>query len=72
MMQFALWPLESLNKHYLRHKGWQLTATDKHRLLQTLAGDFLSVEFVSAKELIIENHLRNYQVRIQTLEKMEL
>ena len=72
MIQFALWPEKSLNKHYLANNGWQLSMTPEQRLLHTVEGKVLSVDYLSSDELLMKNYLHEYQVRIQTLEKSGL
>jgi len=72
MIQFALWPETSLKKHYLANNGWQLTVTAEQRLLQTVEGKIVGVDYLSPDELLLKNYQHNYQVRIKTLEKLGL
>lgn len=72
MIQFALWPIDSLNKHYSRDNGWQLDVGPKQRLLQTIEGKVLSVDYLSSEELLVENYQHDYRVRIEMLETQAL
>ena len=72
MIQFSLWPINSLNKHYLPSNGWQLSDTPEQRLLQIVERKVLSVDYLSSDELLVKNYLHNYQVRIEMLEKTDL
>lgn len=72
MMQFALWPIDSINKHYPQNNGWQLDVIPDQRTLRTTAGVLLSVHYLQAENLMIENHRSHYQVMIETLESKAL
>lgn len=70
-MQFALWPEESLRRHYPPEAGWQLDLETDQRLLLTPSGAVLKIAR-NPENLVVDNHLHDYRVIIQTLEKNEL
>jgi len=70
-MQFALWPEISLQRHYPSDAGWQIDVSDQHRSLLTASGAILNISHKS-ETLVVDNHLHDYRVIIQTLEKTEL
>lgn len=70
-MQFALWPEESLRRHYPATLGWQVDLEQNQRLLLTPSGAVLKIAGHS-ENLVVDNHLHDYRVIIQTLEKNEL
>jgi len=70
-MQFALWPQQSLQQHYPPDAGWQVEISDRQRSLLTASGAVLKISHKS-ETLVVDNHLHDYRVLIQTLEKKEL
>ncbi|MDH3759446.1 MAG: DUF3261 domain-containing protein [Gammaproteobacteria bacterium] len=70
-MQFALWPQRSLQRHYPPEAGWQIKTSDRDRTLLTASGVVLKISRES-ETLVVDNHLHDYRVIIQTLEKKEL
>jgi len=72
MMQFALWPKESIEKYYSIDNGWQLNVKSNQRILQTTKGKMLSVDYVSSDEMKLENYRYHYQIAVETLEKINL
>lgn len=70
-MQFALWPEKSLHRHYPSDAGWQIDISDRQRSLLTASGAILKISRKS-ETLVVDNHLHDYRVIIQTLEKQEL
>ena len=70
-MQFALWPEDSLRRHYSQESGWQVALKRDRRLLLTPSGTVLKIAW-STENLVVDNHLHDYRVIIQTLEKSEL
>ena len=70
-MQFALWPEDSLRRHYPPEAGWQVDLKQDERLLLTRSGAVLKISRNDGI-LIVDNHLHDYRVIIQTLEKNDL
>lgn len=70
-MQFALWPEDSLRQHYPTEAGWQLNLEKRQRLLLAPSGAILKIAG-DAKTTVVSNHLHDYRVIIETLEKDEL
>ena len=70
-MQFALWPVDSLRRHYSSDSGWQVNLEQGQRRLLTPSGTVLKIA-ASTEKLVVDNHLHDYRVIIQTLEKSEL
>lgn len=70
-MQFSLWPLQSVQRHYPTEDGWQIKAADRNRTLLTASGVVLKISHKS-ENLVVDNRLHDYRVIIQTLEKREL
>lgn len=70
-MQFALWPETSLTRHYPSEAGWQVVIAGHNRTLLTASGVVLKIGRES-ENLLLDNHLHDYRVIIQTLEKREL
>lgn len=70
-MQFALWPETSLTRHYPPEAGWQVEIAGHDRSLLTASGVVLKISRKS-ETLLLDNHLHDYRVIIQTLEQREL
>jgi hypothetical protein len=70
-MQFALWPEKSLLRHYPSEAGWQIEIAGHDRSLLTASGVILKIGR-RPKTLVVDNHLHDYRVIIQTLEQKEL
>ncbi len=70
-LQFALWPEDSLSRHYPAASGWQLDLNAAQRRLLTASGVVLKISR-DADDLVVDNRLHDYRVIVQTLEKTEL
>lgn len=70
-MQFSLWPEQSLLRHYPSEDGWQIEIKGHDRSLLTASGVLLKISRKS-ETLVVDNHLHDYRVIIQTLEQREL
>ncbi len=70
-MQFALWPEQALRRHYSPNDGWRVEIADRERNLLTSSGPVLRITH-DTESLVVDNHLHDYRVVIQTLEKKEL
>ncbi|MES9904633.1 MAG: DUF3261 domain-containing protein [Sedimenticola sp.] len=71
IMQFSLWPEFSIREHYPTGDGWILSLSPQRRTLGTSDRLFLEVNF-RAGGLVVDNHLHNYKIIIETLEKQIL
>ncbi len=71
IMQFALWPLHSIKNHYTKEDGWIVETSPEKRTLLNNSGVLIKVSY-QAGTIIVENHLHNYRLSIQPLEKMSL
>lgn len=71
MMQLALWPEETLSRYYHSSLGWSINIDQQHRLLNNTEGTLVEVVF-REHGLELKNRLRNYRVRIETLEEQYL
>ncbi|GGB80955.1 hypothetical protein GCM10011352_03330 [Marinobacterium zhoushanense] len=70
-IQFALWPEPSLRRHYRPEQGWTLSAETNRRQLWHHGALLLDIIY-DADITLVHDYLRAYQVRIQTLEEMNL
>jgi len=70
MMQFALWPEQSLKDNYTIDKGWHLDINQQQRVLSNYSGKLLSVNY--QEDTMIEHHRHHYQLLIHTLERKAL
>lgn len=71
IMQFARWPESSLRRHYRASAGWQVIVNAPERRLLTDSVDALTITYRPA-ELQIDNHIKEYRVIVQTLERSEI
>ena len=70
-LQFALWPEDSLRRHYTVESGWRLQLAGARRTLLTASGAVLKITR-NADDLVVDNRLHDYSVTVRTLEKAEL
>lgn len=71
IMQFALWPSGSIKQHYTIEDGWTVDISPEQRTLLIDSAVFITITY-QAEKVIIENHLHNYQLKVQPLDKMGL
>ncbi len=71
IIQFAMWPEQSVKNHYSENNGWLVEITADSRILLTVDKVILKIEFRDGM-LIIDNYLRNYRVLVHTLKRKEL
>lgn len=71
IIQFAMWPEQSIKHHYSENDGWLVEITAESRMLLTVDKVILKIEFRDGM-LIIDNYLRNYRVLVHTLKRKEL
>ena len=71
VIQFALWPGQSINNWYPEKEGWQVDISPEIRILLTVAGVLLNISYEGEK-IIIDNYLHEYRVLVHMLEKTEL
>jgi hypothetical protein len=71
IIQFAMWPGQSITKHYLEEDGWRVDISPEKRILLTATGTILKISY-EPEELIIDNYLHDYRVFVYTLEKTAL
>ena len=71
IMQFSLWPEQSIKQHYPKSEGWIVKFSPQQRTLLTTAGRVLNVSY-QENDLLVDNYLHDYRVRIHTLEKTQL
>ena len=70
-LQFASWPEAVLRRHYRSSEGWRIEISGHERNLLTSSGVLLRIAR-SSESLVVDNHLHDYRVIIQMLEKTEL
>ena len=70
-MQFVLWPQQSIKQYYQFAEGWSLEFTPNQRILLTTLGISVKVDYLNDYTLV-ENYLHGYQVKIETLEQIDL
>ncbi len=71
MIQFAMWPLQSIETHYSENEGWRVETTPDSRILLTASGAVLRITYQPG-ELSVDNYLHGYRVIVNTLENTEL
>jgi hypothetical protein len=71
IMQAATWPEASVRAHYPASAGWRLQVSTNARQLLTDSGAALTITY-SPGELRIDNHLKEYRVIVETLERTSL
>lgn len=71
IIQFAMWPGQSIKDHYPEENGWRVEISPKERILLTATGVILKISF-DDEVLKIDNYLHNYRVFVYTLEKTAL
>jgi len=71
MMQFALWPESAVKQHYGRDAGWLVSLDSTQRTLSTQTEKILTVHFMQQR-VLIEHHLHQYEVLVETIEKTML
>jgi hypothetical protein len=71
IIQFAMWPAQSIKKHYPQQAGWLVDISPEKRILSTPTGILLKINYEGEK-LIIENYIHDYRVIVHSLEKSEL
>lgn len=71
IMQFVLWPSNSIQQHYTREEGWFVDISPERRSLFTSSGVLLMVSY-QADAVIIENQLHDYRLRVRPLENESL
>ncbi len=72
ILQFALWPVDSLKKHYLLSEGWQLVIGNKQRKLNTKTKNIMTITYPSAEKLLVVNKRSNYRINIDLIEQKKL
>lgn len=74
ILQFSLWPMDSLKQHYLQQNGWQINDSYTKRQLLKDSQLLLEVFYQTAdkQQLLVENYMSNYRVLIKTLESKAL
>jgi len=70
-LQFALWPVDSIRRHYQQDDGWDIEIDKRGRSLLTSSGPLLIIRQDSEK-VWLDNLQRKYRVIIETLEQREL
>lgn len=70
LLQFALWPANSVNQHYPEYEGWLATFEPEQRQLTKNTMRVLKV--ANQEPLMVENFIGNYRVLIKTLESTAL
>ena len=71
VMQFALWPPDSVKRHYRESDGWRVELSGRQRRLLTEFGIALNIAYLP-RVLHIDNYFKEYRVIVETLEKTEL
>jgi len=71
IIQFALWPAQSVRNNYPEKEGWLLKIGDEKRVLQDGGKMHLNISYEDDK-LVIDNKIRDYRVIVQLLETTEL
>jgi len=71
MMQFALWPEDTVLQFYSPELGWLVNMDQRHRQMDNVEGTLIEVTF-QKDGLVLQNHVRNYKVLIETLEAQHL
>lgn len=71
VLQFSLWPQESIKKLYSEAKGWSWTFSEQKRTLIKATEAVLQVDYNTAG-LTAHDYLNEYTVMVKTLEKRDL
>lgn len=71
IMQFSMWPLQSIKRHYSEQRGWLVEVTPAKRTLSTATGLALKIDYQGNK-ILVDNYLRDYRVIVDTLEEIKL
>jgi len=71
IIQFAMWPEDSIKAHYPAQDGWLVETSAAGRILLTASGAVLKISF-QHEELSVDNYLHGYRVIVDTLERTEL
>jgi hypothetical protein len=71
IIQFAMWPEDSVKYHYPEKDGWLVETSADQRILLTASGAILKIGYQRG-ELSVENYLDGYRVIVDTLERTEL
>ena len=71
-LQFSLWPIDSIKKHYHLRDGWQLVVGEKQRELKTKTRHIMTITYPSAEKILVVNKLSNYQINIELIEQKKL
>ena len=72
ILQFSLWPMDSIKKHYLHSDGWQLVVGEKQRDLKTKTRHIMTITYPSTEKMLVVNKLSNYQINIELIEQKKL
>ncbi|MDO6566964.1 DUF3261 domain-containing protein [Alteromonas sp. 1_MG-2023] len=72
MLQFALWPEESLRKFYEVDDGWLIETGPNFRLLSLDGQSKLKINYLENEQVVLDNLARQYKVKIETLEYKRL
>jgi hypothetical protein len=67
IMQFALWPDNTLKEYYQLDNGWQLTIDAQYRQLTVANRPWLAMQSLT-DAIVIQNFKDHYQVKIEALE----
>jgi hypothetical protein len=67
IMQFALWPDNTLKEYYQLDNGWQLTTDAQYRQLTVANRPWLAMQSLT-DAIVIQNFKDHYQVKIEALE----
>ena len=68
IMQLALWPSPSIERHYTKEDGWLVKISAQQRILLNGSSALIKVNY-QGENIMIENYLHNYQLKIKPLEK---
>jgi hypothetical protein len=71
IIQFAMWPEDSIKTHYPEKDGWLVETSADQRILLTASGAVLKISYQPG-ELSVDNYLHGYRVIVNTLERTEL
>ena len=71
LIQFALWPGDTLQRNYRSDQGWKIDITDDRRELTHNDNLWVDVSY-HEQQINIYNYLAKYRVLIETLEQKDL